>query len=99
MLAKIIIKRRFREGTTREVLALLHDLRFAAMSQPGYISGETLMQYDDPQKLVVIGTWQNIESWHSWKANPKRNEFEAMLNIYQDGPTVYEEYLLGTALH
>ncbi|WP_052294229.1 antibiotic biosynthesis monooxygenase family protein [Desulfosudis oleivorans] len=98
MLAKIIIKRRFRQGATDEILALLHDLRFAAMSQPGYVSGETLMQNDDPRKLVVIGTWQDMESWHRWKNNPRRNEFEVMLNVYQEGPTVYEEYVLGTAL-
>ena len=45
MPAKILIKRRFKEGAHLEILALLHDLRFAAMSQPGYVSGETLMQY------------------------------------------------------
>ncbi|MFZ5563403.1 MAG: antibiotic biosynthesis monooxygenase family protein [Thermodesulfobacteriota bacterium] len=99
MLAKIIIKRRFKKGSTREVLPLLHDLRFAAMSQPGYVSGETLMQYDDPRKLVVIGTWQDMNSWQQWKKDPRRNEFEAMLNVYQEEPTVYEEYVLGTALH
>jgi hypothetical protein len=47
--------------------------------------------------MLVIGTWENIESWHNWKKNSKRKEFEALLEIYQDGPTEYEEYLLGTS--
>jgi heme-degrading monooxygenase HmoA len=47
--------------------------------------------------MLVIGTWENMESWHSWKKNSKRKEFEAMLEIYQDGPTEYEEYLLGAS--
>ncbi len=98
MLAKIFIKRRFKEGKTLEVLALLHDMRAAAMNQPGYVSGETLMQNDDPQKLVVIGTWQDMESWHQWKADRKRQEFEAMLELHQEGPTEYEEYVVGTKL-
>ena len=95
MLAKIIIKRRFKEGHTAEILNLLHDLRFAAMSQPGYVSGETLRQFDDPQKLVVIGTWQAMDNWHQWKNSAKRKELEAMLDLYQETPTVFEEYVVG----
>jgi heme-degrading monooxygenase HmoA len=99
MLAKVIIKRRFRQRYTHEVIALLHDLRAAAMSQPGYISGETLTQPDDPQKLVVIGTWQNLESWHKWKKSDRRKELDAMLDILLDEPAIYEEYIVGAAGH
>lgn len=95
MLAKIFIKRRFKQRYTHEVIALLHDLRAAAMSQPGYISGETLTQPDDPQKLVVIGTWQNMESWHQWKKSPRRKELDTMLDILLEEPAVYEEYVAG----
>ncbi len=97
MLAKILIKRQFKTGFTPEVIALLHDLRAAAMSQPGYISGEPLMQLDDPQKLLVIGTWQNIESWHRWKESAKRQELDAMINVYLEEPVIYEEYVAGSA--
>lgn len=99
MVAKIIIKRRFKPDCTMEVLNLLNDLRAAAMSQPGYISGETLIGYADPRQLTVIGTWQNMTSWHQWKDSDKRREFDAMLAIYQVEQTVYEEYLLGTTRH
>lgn len=95
MVAKIIIKRRFLEGKTAEVLELMHDLRFAAMSQDGYVTGETLMQVDDPQKLVVIGTWQDIDSWHKWQNTDKRKELEAKLEAYTVEPTIYEEYVVG----
>ncbi|MDY6903047.1 MAG: antibiotic biosynthesis monooxygenase family protein [Thermodesulfobacteriota bacterium] len=99
MVAKIIIKRRFKPDCTMEVLNLLNDLRAAAMSQPGYISGETLIGYEDPRRLTVIGTWQNMESWHHWKESDKRKEFDAMLMLYEVEQTVYEEYLLGTPRH
>ncbi|MDM8515271.1 antibiotic biosynthesis monooxygenase [Desulfobacterales bacterium HSG16] len=98
MLAKIIIKRHFRKGKTLEVLSLLSDLRSMAMKHPGYVSGETLMENNDPQSLIVISTWQNIESWNSWKENDERNKYEDMLAIYQEEPTTFDEYLLGTAL-
>jgi len=95
MLAKILIKRRFKKGCNKEVLALLNEFRAGAMNQPGYISGETLVDSRDPQTLVVIGTWQDMDSWHRWKENRARRTFEAMLEIYQEGPALYEEYFLG----
>ncbi|MDJ0784970.1 MAG: antibiotic biosynthesis monooxygenase [Desulfosarcinaceae bacterium] len=98
MIAKIIIKRRFVEGKTKQVLALLNEIRSRAMQQKGYISGETLMRPDYPQNMAVIATWQNLEDWLSWKENPERHKFEEMLAIYQTRPTEYEEYLLGSAM-
>ncbi len=97
MVAKILIRRRFKMGKKKAIFALLKKFRTAALSQPGYISGETLLEHDDSQHMLVIGTWENMESWHSWKENSKRKEFEAMLEIYQEGPTEYEEYLLGVS--
>ena len=99
MLAKIMIRRYFKTGYTREVIALLHDLRAAAMSQPGYISGETLMRYKDPQRVLVIGTWQDIDSWHQWQNSRKRKQLDAMIDIYLEEPVVYEEYVVGAPAH
>jgi len=98
MVAKILIRRRFKVGKRKEIFALFKKLRSAALSQPGYISGETLLEHNDPQHMLVITTWENIESWHTWINSSKRKEFDAMMEIYQDGPTEYEEYLLGASL-
>lgn len=98
MIAKVIIKRRFVEGKTKQVLALLNEIRSRAMQQSGYISGETLVKQKYPNNMAVIATWQNLEDWLAWKENPERHKFEEMLAIYQSRPTEYEEYLLGTAL-
>ena len=95
MLVKIFIKRRFKKGKVKEISAILRDFRAGAMDKPGYVSGETLVSYEDPQNVLVIGTWQDMESWLAWKGNPKRKEFEAMLEIYQEGPTSYEAFMLG----
>jgi heme-degrading monooxygenase HmoA len=95
MLVKILIKRRFKKGKVKEISAILRDFRSGAMDRPGYVSGETLVSYEDPQNVLVIGTWQDMESWLAWKENPKRKEFESMLEIYQEGTTTYEAYMLG----
>ena len=98
MIAKILIKRRFKEGNTPQIVALLNELRSLAMQQPGYMSGETLIKSDLPDDMVVISTWQDIESWHKWRDSEERNKFEAMLEVYQDGTTNYEEFLVGSPL-
>jgi quinol monooxygenase YgiN len=98
MLVKVFIKRHFKEGKTKEINALLNEFRAGAMNRPGYVSGETLLDPENPNKVLVIGTWQNMESWQSWKENSARKKFEAMLEIYQHGSTEYEAYLLGKTL-
>ncbi len=99
MLAKILIKRRFKKGKTKEIVSLLNELRSKAMEQTGYISGITLSSHGDPQKMLVIGTWQNMEDWLRWKDSQARKALESMLDIYSESPTIYEEYIVGTSFH
>jgi len=96
MVAKIFIKRKFKKDSGREIVAILNKMRAAAMDQPGYISGETLMDYDNPQSVAVIATWQSIENWLAWKENPERMKIESMLEAFQIRPTEFEEYVSGT---
>ena len=95
MQAKIIIKRTFVENKETEIIALLRELRSGALHQPGYVSGETLTSTSDPQTMVVISTWQDLESWHKWKENDTRKTLERMLETYQEGSTDYQECVLG----
>ena len=96
MLTKVLIKRRFRAGNEAEILHLLNDLRSKAMNQPGYISGITMTAADEPQTMLVIGTWENLDQWLTWKDSPERKQFDAMLEIYQEQPAVYETYFVGS---
>jgi quinol monooxygenase YgiN len=94
---KVLIKRRFKEGKTKEILSLLNEFRAGALNMSGYISGVTMTSRDDQHVMLVIGTWEKMEHWNRWKENPARKAFEKMLEIYQEGPTVYEEYIVGTS--
>ncbi len=97
MIAKILIKRKFFKGKTCQIIPILKNMRSGAMDQPGYISGETLMDHKDPQNIAVLCTWQTMEEWLNWKEKPERKQFGAMLEVFQLGPTEYEEYLVGTS--
>jgi len=94
MLAKVLIKRPFKEGQTHQILSLLHDMRIEAMKQPGYISGETLIHFANPRRMLVISTWLSIDHWLRWKENPVRRQFDDMLLELQSAPADYDEYVL-----
>jgi len=69
MAVQVLIRRKIMETKAREVAPLIVKLRSLAMIQPGYICGETLTSREDPQTLVVIGSWQDMESWINWREN------------------------------
>ena len=51
MAIKVFIKRHVKKGKAEDTLALLKEVRSQALKQPGYISGETLMNHYDPCTL------------------------------------------------
>lgn len=96
MVVKVLIKRRIKEGKSKEVFALLNQFRLQAMDQAGYISGETLINYDDPREIIVMVFWQSVQNWLDWKTSNERIANEKWLERYLDEPTEYKKYVLGT---
>ena len=76
MAIKIIIRRRVTKEKEAKLLPLLVELRSKATTQPGYISGETLRNVNDPQDFIVISTWQSVEAWKTWEASKGRAEIQ-----------------------
>lgn len=80
MAVKIIIRRKIPKGKEAQLLPLLLGLRSKAMSQPGYISGETLRNVNDPEDYVVIGTWKSVDDWKAWEASKERGEIQSKID-------------------
>lgn len=38
----------------------------AAQGQPGWRATQVLIPDDNPQKRVIVGTWQSREAWERW---------------------------------
>ena len=96
MIVKVMIKRKIKEGKAREVFALLNKSRSVAMNQKGYITGETLMNHDNPREILVISMWQDMENWLKWRENPERKANETILERCLEEPTAYESYIFST---
>jgi heme-degrading monooxygenase HmoA len=77
------------------MLPLLLEQRSRAITQPGYISGETLRNVDDPEDHLVIGTWQSVEDWKVWEANPGRAEIQSKIDALLGETTSYAIYYHG----
>jgi heme-degrading monooxygenase HmoA len=71
---------------------MLIELRAMGNYQPGYISGETLRNVDDPNEYLVISTWKSLEAWQRWFANEKRAELEGKVDALLGSPTVYKVF-------
>ena len=69
---KVIIERKIKAGKESKAWDLLHELRSNAIKQSGYVTGETLMGFDDSSLWFTIGTWLEAEDWQAWLSSPDR---------------------------
>jgi heme-degrading monooxygenase HmoA len=51
------------------------------MQQKGYISGETLADFDH-NHVVVLSTWSSHDAWENWVRSEERNALEKGLTDY-----------------
>jgi heme-degrading monooxygenase HmoA len=92
MAIKILIKRRVPQNKVDALIPYLLKLRKLAMSQPGYIGGETLKRLDDPEESLVISTWQNVEAWREWIMAKERSDIQDQIDSLLGEKTVYAIY-------
>jgi heme-degrading monooxygenase HmoA len=92
MAVKILIERRIQKNRENDALTLVTQLRAAASREPGYISGETLRNYDDPEEYLVISEWQNTDDWKSWKSSKERSEIQDKIDALLGEETSYKIY-------
>jgi heme-degrading monooxygenase HmoA len=95
MAVKIIIKRDVPKDKEASLLPLLIQLRALATAQPGYISGETLRNLDDPEKYIVISTWRSVDNWQQWISSKQRYEIQGKIDALLGRKTDYDIYLYG----
>lgn len=79
MAVKIVIERRVSRENERALLQLLKELRGRCLEEPGYISGETLRDSEDPRTIVVISSWFGLMDWRRWSHSPTRADIEAQI--------------------
>lgn len=96
MSVKIIIERRFKEGTFIDAFNAINNIRTKAMSTQGYISGETLVSSDDPREVIVISHWASLKHWEEWFAGEERSTLEDEIAPLLAEPVKFRIFNLGS---
>lgn len=92
MAVKVVITRKIKKLQESELIPLLLKLRNLAVSQPGYISGESLVNVERPEDHLVISTWQSVEHWNKWIASKERKKIQNKIDELLGYPTDYNVY-------
>jgi heme-degrading monooxygenase HmoA len=92
MVIKVILLRRVPVDAASELKPLLMEMRALALAQPGYVSGETLMNADDPEEYLVISTWTSMDHWNTWLRNPERRMVQQQIDGLLGRETLYQVY-------
>ena len=92
---KVIIERQVKKG--EDVSPSLRELRAAAMSYPGYITGETLVSTQDSSVIVTISTWNSLEDWKRWEASETRAKLYQQIDaLLLEKPIVRTYQIMAT---
>jgi quinol monooxygenase YgiN len=83
---RLLIERRLAEGSEERLRNAMRDLRREALHVPGYVSGETHRDLDDPRHFVVIATWRSREAWEAWSRSDKRRAIEDQIRPLLEEP-------------
>lgn len=89
---KVFIKRKVGDESIVELMDLLKKLRSLTLSQPGYVSGETMKRIDKEGWCLVISTWRSLEDWDAWVNNPERKTVQSEIDELLGAETTYEVY-------
>ena len=93
MSIEVMIKRKIKQGPqARQLVPLILQLRVLATYQPGYISGRTLYNVENPEDCMVISEWHSQEDWFSWMSNPRRQEIQDKIDTISGKKTEYSIY-------
>jgi len=95
MSVRIIIVRHVPPEKAPELRPLLLQMRSLANAQSGYISGETLVNYDDPSEHLVISTWKTLDDWNTWLGDSQRRALQSRVDEITGSETRYSVYYNG----
>lgn len=95
MTVRILIRRTIPAETAREIVPLFRQMRQLALQQKGYISGETLRNYNNPEEFLIISSWQAVSDWETWLKSPERQDMQEKIDRLLGGKTDYDVFHYG----
>lgn len=81
MAIKVLITRRFRDEFVHEAHYHNAEIRALATVQPGYVSGKTITNIDNPNEMIIVSTWESKEDWDNWYKSDVRRDYYKKLRL------------------
>ena len=88
VMIKVITGYKLKSGA--DILPILLKLRSQALTYPGFVGAENLVNDKDSSIVAIISTWEKVEDWRSWEASKARRE------ILREAEALLEEELRVT---
>ena len=82
----VLIDRTFKPQGVQKAYEVIVKLRSLATLEAGYISGQTLVSVDNPNRLVVMATWASVRQWENWRDSELRADQSAKLESLSTSP-------------
>ncbi len=95
MTVKILIKRKVNADKAAAVSELTKRLSTLVISQPGYVSGESLKNVEKQDEFLVVSTWEDVNAWKNWLASKERATLQQQIDTLLGVKTEYEVYQYG----
>lgn len=92
---RVLIDRQLVPGNDDAFRKAMQQVRRQALRIPGYISGETLRDSEEPHHCLVISTWHSRTEWDAWAASAVRQRMRdeiALLLVEPERVTVLEPF-------
>jgi len=93
MAVNVMMKRTSKTGANEELNSIVQELGQLAMSQPGYISGETLLSASDTSSTLAVSQWASLQHWQEYEICTERQGLIDRVAELLDEPAVTEVYL------
>ena len=84
---KVIVGYRLKVGS--DIQTTLMKLRSYAMTFPGFIGAENLINVQDNTIIAMVSTWENAENWKTWENTKIRKQIlKEAENLFREQPRV-----------
>ena len=81
---RVIIERFIAETLEEHYETAAKQTLQLAVCAPGFISGETLQDINNPRHRIVLCKWRSVKDWQDWQDSLKRKRMMSKLRLLFD---------------
>lgn len=80
-MVRVVIEHKVKDvALVEKFIDVIREVRNEAMKQKGFITGETLVNIDDPRNVLVLSTWESADDWNGWDTCDIRLKLKPQIN-------------------